>query len=266
MPPPPASEPPAAAAAPADPTDLDAHVRHADPDRWLAARLVADPQARTSLLALYALNDEFARVATSVTQPMLGEMRLAWWREALEEAAQGRPRGHPVLQAAAPALRSGAIELPALAEILDARVLDLEPQPFADEAALLAWIDATAGALMRAAARLLDPAAEDASVRSAARAWAWTGLMRGEAAWRARGGSWTPHDWGEVPADTAVERARTRAKAALDAARHELKSLPVASFPGVAYVRFARDRLRGREPGELARRAQLLWASTVGRI
>ena len=246
--------------------DLDAHLRHADPDRWLAARLVGDAARRRSLLALYALNDEIARVAESVRLPMLGEMRFAWWREAVEEAAAGRPRIHPVLQAISPLLQSGAVSTRDVDAILTARHLDLEPQPFADETALVAYLDATAGAVMRAAARLLDPAAPPGSVRSAARAWGWSGLMRAEPAWRARGRRWAPLEWGELAPYALAERARARAAAALETARGELGALPVASFPAVAYVHFVRDHLRGRSPGEFARRAELLWAAAHGRI
>ena len=91
--------------------------------------------------------------------------------------------------------------------------------------------------------------------------------MRAGEAWRARGRRWTPLAWGEtVPDDTAAERARTHAKAALDAAVRDLKPLPVSSFPAVAYVRFARDYVKGRNPGDFTRRAELLWASTLGRV
>ncbi len=260
----------AAVADPADQpgaADLDAHLRHADPDRWLAARLVGDAQARRALMALYALNDELARVADSVTQPLLGEMRFAWWREALEEAAAGRPRAHPVLAAIAPALQSGAVRLQDLGEIIDARHRDLEPAPFADEAALTAYIDATAVALMRAAAVLLAPDAPGDCVRTAGRAWAWTGLMRAEPAWRARNRRWAPLAWGaDVSAETAAGRAEVHARAALREVNAGLAPLPVASFPAVAYVRLARDYLRGREPGDVGRRARLLWASAAGRI
>lgn len=257
---------PPAAAAPPSGEDLDAHVRHADPDRWLAARLVSDPARRRDLLALYALNDEIARVAESVSQPMLGEMRFAWWREAVTEAAEGRPRVHPVLQAIAPVLQSGAVSPAEVEALVAARHLDLAPQPFPDEAALVAWLDATAGGLMVAAARLLDAAAPPEAVRSAARAWGWSGLMRAEPAWRARGRRWAPAEWDDLPPDAATARARTYAQAALAEARRELRALPVASFPAVAYVRFVRDHLGRRTPGELGRRAQLLWASAVGGV
>ena len=45
---------------------LDDMVRAADPDRWLSTRFIADEQARADVTALYALNVELARVATTV--------------------------------------------------------------------------------------------------------------------------------------------------------------------------------------------------------
>ena len=76
--------------------DLDAQIRRVDPDRWLASRFVADRALRADLIALYAFNHELARAAEVASQPLVGEMRLAWWREALEEMFEGRPlRKHP---------------------------------------------------------------------------------------------------------------------------------------------------------------------------
>ena len=89
---------------PAD-EDLEARVRRVDPDRWLASRLIADPARRRTVIALYALNDELARVGETVTNPLAGEIRLAWWRERLEGIAAGaEPPAQPVLLALAPVL------------------------------------------------------------------------------------------------------------------------------------------------------------------
>ncbi len=57
-------------------------VRENDPDRFFCT-LFAPPAKREALFALYAFNHELARVAESVSEPMLGEIRLQWWREAL---------------------------------------------------------------------------------------------------------------------------------------------------------------------------------------
>ncbi|HEY3889926.1 MAG TPA: squalene/phytoene synthase family protein, partial [Caulobacteraceae bacterium] len=80
--------------------DLDGTIRQADPDRWLASRFVADPVARADLIALYAFNHELARATEVAHEPLMQEIRLTWWREALDEVFAGRPpRRHPVVEA-----------------------------------------------------------------------------------------------------------------------------------------------------------------------
>jgi phytoene synthase len=248
------------------PEELDAQVRRTDPDRWLATRLVADPVRRAELVALYALNDELATVAEHVSTPMLGDIRLAWWREGLEGLAGGEARAHPVLQALAPAAGEGRLDLERLLAGVEARALDLEAEPFADEAALTAYIDATAGAMMAVAARLLDPAARAGATASAARAWGWARLWRAAPAFAARGRRWVPAAWAEAEEGEIAAHVRHRVLDALEAAQGELKALPVAAFPAVAYATLARPFALGREPGELGKRARLLAATVRGRV
>ena len=62
-----------------------------DRDRYRTA-LFAPPDRREALFALYAFNYEIARVRESVTTPMLGQIRLQWWREVVEAAYAGMPR------------------------------------------------------------------------------------------------------------------------------------------------------------------------------
>src|SRR5436309_10149749 len=81
----------------ADETSLSALVRRHDRDRYQTA-LFAPAGKREALLALYAFNYEIARVRETVTEPMLGQIRLQWWREVLDAAYVGRsPRNHPVV-------------------------------------------------------------------------------------------------------------------------------------------------------------------------
>ncbi|HEX4270168.1 MAG TPA: squalene/phytoene synthase family protein, partial [Rhizomicrobium sp.] len=74
---------------------LAASVRTADPDRYFSA-LFAPANLRPFLFALYAFNAEVARVAESVREPMLGAIRLEWWRETAEGASRASPRNHDV--------------------------------------------------------------------------------------------------------------------------------------------------------------------------
>src|SRR5215469_14970852 len=128
--------------------DLDAQVRKADPERWLSSRFIADATLRADVVAVYALDAELAGVARRITQPMLGEIRLAWWREALEELAAGGPaRAHPALLALADARARRELDLEPLLHVVEARARDLDPAPFATEAEAIAYADRTAGAV-----------------------------------------------------------------------------------------------------------------------
>ena len=246
---------------------LDARIRRLDPDRWLASRFISDPGARATVVAVYALNDELARVAESVTNPLAGEIRLAWWRERIEAIAAGQPPpGQPVLQALAPAIASGALPMSLLEALVEARHAELEPTPFADDAALARYLDGTAGAVMGLAARALDAEAPLRSVVEAGRAWGLAGLYRTRELWRGRGRSWLPQSWGE-PGDAQLPRRVTEeVESALGRARVELEPLSVGAFPAVAYATLAGAYARGREPGELTRRLTLLAAVLRGRV
>src|SRR5262245_49761252 len=72
-------------------------VRSGDRDRFLCAA-AAPPGSRRVLLALLAFNLEIARTREVVREPMLGEIRLQWWRESLDEIWNAKPRAHPVIE------------------------------------------------------------------------------------------------------------------------------------------------------------------------
>lgn len=234
----------------ADTESLDDLVRRVDPDRWLASRFIADPRARADVIALVAFNYELARVAGGVSNALMGEIRLTWWREALEEIAAGKPpRKHPCVEA----LAVGGIDPLALAAMAEARLADLDEAPLADEGRALAYIDATAGALAVLAARRLDAASDPHAVKGAARAYGLAGLWRLKLAGRSR----LPADW------TQADLAR-RVADQLKAARTQLKALPVAAFPAVAPAALASAYARGRDLGELEKKARLTWSVATG--
>ena len=68
--------------------------------------LFAPAARREALFALYAFNYEIARVRETVTQPMLGQIRLQWWRENIAAAfGDGPVRHHPVMEPLAATIR-----------------------------------------------------------------------------------------------------------------------------------------------------------------
>ena len=165
--------------APSDPfAACEALVRNADYDRYLAG-LFAPVAARPHLFALYAFNHEIAKTAETVSQPVLGQIRLQWWREAIEELYAGRLRAHEAVRALGEAVRVHALPRVLFDAAIDARESDLEETPFADMASLEAYADATSGHLMRLAARILGVGdTMDAAAREAGIAYALTGSLR----------------------------------------------------------------------------------------
>lgn len=59
----------------------------------------APTRARPATLALFALDGALGRVVRSTRKAMLGQLRLAWWREALARPLDRQPQGEPVLAA-----------------------------------------------------------------------------------------------------------------------------------------------------------------------
>jgi len=216
------------------PRDLDAALALEDPDRWLSSRFVADPQARTDLVALYSLDNALVAIPRKVSDPLIGEMRLAWWREALEGLLkEGATRGHPVLEA----LKSCRLPMDTVAGLPDRRIADLAGDQ--EDEALLARIDETDGVVMALAALRLDPAARVDQVADAARALTL-----------ARGG----------------QADRAAVVAILKRGRGALSGLPVPAFPAVAHAALARAYAGRSRPGPIHRRLAITAAVMTGRL
>lgn len=215
--------------------DFDAHIRNLDNDRWLASRFVADEQARADLMVLYAYDHELARAPVVASNPLMGEIRLTWWREALDEIFAGRPaRQHPVVLALAELIHRRALPREPLEAMIDGRYPLLDKRPLTPDEAL-AYADGAGGGSMRAAALILDPASPPEATRAAGRAF---GLAR----------------LGQAELADAV-------RASLAEARSAARALSVAAFPAVLPATLA-----GSRRGDLARRLRLFLASLTGRL
>ena len=76
-----------------------------------------------------AIDAAMAEVVSSSTQPALGAIRLAWWREALERLDQGAPPAEPRLEAAARELLTRGITGNELSALEDGWAALLDEQP-----------------------------------------------------------------------------------------------------------------------------------------
>jgi len=235
--------------------DLDSQVRRADPDRWLSSRFIADADRRADVIAIYAFNQELVRTAAGAREPMVAEIRLTWWREGLDDLLAGKPpRGHPVMQALDLAIRRQNLAAAPLEALAESGFDELDPDRFADAAALERYLDASSGAILALAAAITG-GVDAAALRPAAHAWGLVGLIRRKAA----GVDRFPGSWG-------TEEPAARARQALATARTPIAALPVEAFPTVAHLTLVDGYVKGREASELEKRARVTWATLRGQV
>jgi NADH dehydrogenase [ubiquinone] 1 alpha subcomplex assembly factor 6 len=163
-----------------DSQTLAQSLRRHDRDRYLTT-LFAPVERRDALTALYAFNFEVAKTREIVREPLLGRIRLQWWREAIDAIYRGLPpRKHEVVEPLAAAIRRHDLTRYHFDRLIDAREGDLADEPPASLAALETYAEDTAARLVRLALEILD--ARDAAVEEAGRrvgiAWALIGTIR----------------------------------------------------------------------------------------
>lgn len=158
------------------------------PDRFYAA-LFAPSEVRADLIALAAFTGEIERISRQVSDPALGEIRLAWWRDALVKSAESSLTGNPVLDAFADTVRRRALSLRQIEDYLDAHAEALYADPPADDDDLVARLRKIDGIPFLLAAAILGLQMDDAMLEGAARASGFArlgvelpyALMRGRA-------------------------------------------------------------------------------------
>ena len=198
--------------------DADAYcfeqTRGGDPDRFLAA-LFAPSAQRANLIALYAFNLEVSRAWESVSEPMIGEIRLQWWREAIEEIFEGRTRRHPVCEALARAVETLALSRAPFLTLIEAHRFDVYTEPMETFAALDRYARDTAGSLFVLAAQVLARDVDfTAAADAAGRAWTIAYIIRAAGLHAARGRVYLPAD---LLSDAGVNVAELRAGRAVPA-------------------------------------------------
>jgi phytoene synthase len=226
--------------------ELDQLIRRVDPDRWLTSRFIADQRARPDVLALYAYDYELARASKVASTPLLAEIRLTWWREALDEMFGARlVRRHPVAEALADVVQRRNLPRGPLEAMIDAQIEALEIELF-DESAALAWADGVEGSVAGLAAKILEPSGDASAVAPAGRAWGLALLRRSGRAGEAL--------------------TRLLLGVALDEARLAAGRLSVAAFPAALPARLAGLDLARLAPSVLAKRISLVLAAASGRL
>lgn len=242
-------------------------VARGDPERWRSA-MTAPPAARPGLMTLYAFNIEIARAPWVVSDPILAEVRLRWWADAVAEIYDGAPpRHHEIVEPLTAVIRAADLPQRLFTEMIAARGLDAGGAPLADRPAVELYIAHTAGHLMELAARHLG--AEGAAlpvVRGFARGAGTAALLRALPELRARGRD-------PLPPGVAIGALARDGLAALGHARAQRARVPRSAAPallagwqaGRVLRLAAADPAAPLEASEFRARADLLWRGLTGR-
>jgi len=258
-------------------------VRLYDSDRYFSS-LFAPPGQRKALIALYAFNLEIAKTRETVSEPMLGHIRLQWWRDALDGIYRGTPRQHTVVLALGEVLKDGHVPRCLLDEMIDGRERDLEDEPMASLEQLAAYCAATSGALTCAALAVAGSGEGLLTAgREAGTAYAMTGLIRAAPYLASAGRSVLPG----IPAAEVVPGSQPVRDAIRDMAGHVedslvklgsgLDGLSREERPAVLPFATCRadvasagkagfDPFAFRERPRITRHARMMWALMTGKF
>lgn len=140
------------------------------PQTMRLALAYAPASARLPTLALLALDQRLAGLLRHSREPMMAQIRLAWWRETLDRDAAEWPEGEPLLAA----LRSWNGEHRALVALVNGWEALTGEAPLAPEA-LEEMVDGRAAAFA-GLARALGREGEVEAARALGRGWALADL------------------------------------------------------------------------------------------
>jgi phytoene synthase len=160
------------------------------------------------------------RLRAQIRDPRAGEIRLAWWREALSGARDEEAQGHPVAAAICDTLARFAPSPHLIENAIAARQFDFYDDPFPTVGDLEAYLGETRSGLLQIGAVVLSGGRDLGSAEASGLAGVATGLvdlLRGLS--QARPPSFVPRDLldrhGASPQDLREHRATPQLAAAL---------------------------------------------------
>ena len=152
-------------------------IRQNDHDRYLVT-LYAPEEKRDDLFALYAFNYELSRLRSVVSEPMLGEIRLQWWRDAINNIYQGKRDSHELIPALAKAVERHDLSRERLMDLIESRARDLYDENPRNMAELDHYLDQTSGNLTCLAAQILGQKDHEFMTRKLGFLWGYVELIR----------------------------------------------------------------------------------------
>ena len=144
-----------------------------DPDRRLILAYVP-ARRRAALAALWRLDVTLGAVLATGRDPAICQIRLAWWREALERLDRAPPPAEPLLRALAETVLPAGVTGAELAQMEEGWALLLTPGRLGAET-MMAYAEARGATLFDLSARLLG---EAGAPKGAGARWALIDLAR----------------------------------------------------------------------------------------
>lgn len=248
-------------------------VRRLDRGRYQTA-LFAPAAQRGVVNALHAFDMEVARIRDLVSEPLLGRIRLQWWRDSVGALFDGGvSAAHPVIEALAPSIEAGGLTQDHFVRLLDARERELDSAPPPDMPSLVAFAEATSGSVAMLVMEALGHGAGAAPdvARRLGTAWGLTCIIRGVPR-EAREGHFLERS---PNLNEAIEEVHGKALELVADARRDMGGLPRSARSGLLLATLANAALRdirraGFDPFGLATAppptARLLWAALSGRV
>jgi 15-cis-phytoene synthase len=266
------------------------------PDHTLATSFMA-PEARARVIALILFAHELSRARAVVSEAGLAAIRLQWWRDVIDQIYTGQVvRAQPTAIALKSAIDEAKLPRALFDAMVDGYEAELIDAPFASWEDLDAYLDATAGNLIRLSLLASGLTALSTSASQLARyagiAWGLASLLRATPAWFARRRLWLPQQEcadlarealfaGSVSPDLRAMfiKVQVRIKAARQAANRSIKHASLGdSLPAIAPAclsgRIAVTAIPdigevwrvGAEPSLLERQVRITVAVALGRI
>lgn len=211
-------------------------------DVRLACAFIPDVEKRAEVMALFAFLETLRDIPARTTDPLMGEIRLRWWYEAIDEIAEGRPvRYHPLTEAIKAIVGRYDILPAVFHDMIEGQM------PLLDKGVLtvrdaLGVVDRGEGHLFRLAARVLG---EGDNLTDIARLY---GMVQIKAT-RGLG------DAGDM------EFSHLRREA-----RKAVKALPTSLMPLALPLSLTAIYWQGGMPGPLSKRVRLFWSFVTSRI
>lgn len=131
--------------------------RH-DHDRYLST-LILPEKHRDAVQALFAFSADVAAIPARVSEPGPGEIRLQWWKDALEGVGHSGGNQNPLASALMQTIETYELPIKQLVRLIAARRFDLYQDPMPDMPTFEGYAGETNSTLYQFAAIILNDGA-----------------------------------------------------------------------------------------------------------